>query len=97
MEKGLRRLAKQCKDIKYTKGLLLGFLIAGTLSFSNSYLASLSYTFFSDSFFTEISIILSINTFKVLKNISSILFIKISFEYILFSEKILFFRKFLTV
>ena len=39
MEKGLRRLAKQCKDIKYTKGLLLGFLIAGTLSFSNSNVA----------------------------------------------------------
>ena len=36
MEKSLRALAKRCKDIKYTKGLLLSFLLVGLLSFSDS-------------------------------------------------------------
>ena len=27
MQKGLRALAKRCKNIRYTNGLLLGFLI----------------------------------------------------------------------
>jgi len=36
MQKGLRALAKRCKNIRYTNGLLLGFLIMGTLSFSDA-------------------------------------------------------------
>jgi len=31
MEKDLRTLAKRCKDVKYTKGLLLSFLLMGIL------------------------------------------------------------------
>ena len=34
IEKDLRSLAKRCKDIRYTKGLLLSFLMMGLLSFS---------------------------------------------------------------
>ncbi|RRD37816.1 autotransporter-associated N-terminal domain-containing protein, partial [Leptotrichia sp. OH3620_COT-345] len=34
MEKDLRALAKRCKDVKYTKGLLLSFLLMGMLTFS---------------------------------------------------------------
>ena len=36
MQKGLRALAKRCKNIRYTNGLLLGFLIMGMLSFSDA-------------------------------------------------------------
>lgn len=32
MEKDLRTLAKRCKDIKYTRALLLSFLLMGMLS-----------------------------------------------------------------
>ena len=32
----LRRLAKRCKDVKYTEGLLLAFLITGLLAFSET-------------------------------------------------------------
>ncbi|RRD35975.1 autotransporter-associated N-terminal domain-containing protein, partial [Leptotrichia sp. OH3620_COT-345] len=34
MEKDLRALAKRCKDVKYTRGLLLSFLLMGMLTFS---------------------------------------------------------------
>ncbi|RRD37820.1 autotransporter-associated N-terminal domain-containing protein, partial [Leptotrichia sp. OH3620_COT-345] len=34
MENDLRALAKRCKDVKYTKGLLLSFLLMGMLTFS---------------------------------------------------------------
>ncbi|MDO5089093.1 MAG: autotransporter-associated N-terminal domain-containing protein, partial [Leptotrichiaceae bacterium] len=34
MEKDLRALAKRCKDVKYTKALLLSFLLTGTAAFS---------------------------------------------------------------
>ena len=36
MQKGLRALAKRCKNIRYTNGLLLGFLIMGMLTFSDA-------------------------------------------------------------
>ena len=36
MEKELRALAKRCKDVKYTKGLLLTFLLMGMLSFADT-------------------------------------------------------------
>ena len=36
MEKDLRTLAKRCKDVKYTKGLLLSFLLMGILSFTDT-------------------------------------------------------------
>ena len=36
MQKGLRALAKRCKNIRYTNGLLLGFLIMGMLTFSGA-------------------------------------------------------------
>lgn len=35
MEKELRAIAKRCKDIKYTKSLLLSFLLMGMLTFSD--------------------------------------------------------------
>ena len=34
LEKDLRAMAKRCKEIKYTRGLLLLFLLSGILSFS---------------------------------------------------------------
>lgn len=34
MEKDLRALAKRCKDVKYSRSLLLTFLLTGMLSFS---------------------------------------------------------------
>ena len=40
MEKDLRALAKRCKDVKYTKGLLLSFLLLGSLAFSESLTSS---------------------------------------------------------
>ncbi|BBM36260.1 autotransporter-associated N-terminal domain-containing protein [Pseudoleptotrichia goodfellowii] len=36
IEKTLRTFAKRCKNIKYTKSLLLTFLLVGTLSFSDT-------------------------------------------------------------
>ena len=34
LKNDLRRLAKRCKNIKYTEGLLLAFLMTGLLTFS---------------------------------------------------------------
>ena len=36
MEKELRAFAKRNKDVKYTKGLLLGFLLMGALAFTDT-------------------------------------------------------------
>ena len=36
MEKDLRAFAKKSKNVKYTKGLLLSFLLMGMLSFSDT-------------------------------------------------------------
>ena len=36
LEKELRNFAKRCKDVKYTKGLLLSFLMSGAMLFGVS-------------------------------------------------------------
>ena len=36
LEKDLRSYAKRCKDVKYTNGLLLTFLLTGLLTFSSA-------------------------------------------------------------
>ena len=42
LEKNLRSYAKRCKDVKYTSGLLLTFLLTGMLSLSTTSVTNLS-------------------------------------------------------